>query len=358
MPAYVLLDCYLFYNCCNSIYIYIYRNQKSLYLEVSEDGKIRWITVCRGISICLVVLGHTFIDFGHVIFGFHMPLFFFLSGTVFRVKEKDTFLSVLKVHCKRLLIPYTYFSVISIIISTLVFRTSYVFKEVVLEFITGIRNRIMYNLVLWFLPCLFIVTMLFYILHRIIKKPIILIITVGILSYIGFQTLNSPFLPMSSDSACYYLLFFSLGYLMKNKPPQKAQSLQQLLGELSLATVIIFMIRPEFYQFVESKINGGIQNYLFSIVFAMIGIFACWRLAILVQKSTYLYELGENSLLIFSFHIYLLSFIPYIFQYFQISVNQVGNIYAFSVSAFSIYVMNRIAKNRRNIVKNTALAEK
>ena len=39
------------------------------------------VDVAKGIGIVLVVLGHSGIEFGHyLIYMFHMPLFFFLSG--------------------------------------------------------------------------------------------------------------------------------------------------------------------------------------------------------------------------------------------------------------------------------------
>ncbi|WP_432240435.1 acyltransferase family protein [Herbaspirillum robiniae] len=71
----------------------------------------RWIDVYRGIGITLVVWGHVYGGYSFdVIFLFHMPLFFFISGYLFRpVAAPGAF-------CQRkaaqLLIPYAVFLVI------------------------------------------------------------------------------------------------------------------------------------------------------------------------------------------------------------------------------------------------------
>lgn len=68
----------------------------------------RWIDVYRGIGITLVVWGHVYGGYSFdVIFLFHMPLFFFISGYLFQpVRDAH-------VYCRRkaaqLLIPYTMF---------------------------------------------------------------------------------------------------------------------------------------------------------------------------------------------------------------------------------------------------------
>ena len=48
------------------------------------EKRIFWIDALRGIGIFLVVLGHTFWKGHNVIYAFHMPLFFFISGILFK----------------------------------------------------------------------------------------------------------------------------------------------------------------------------------------------------------------------------------------------------------------------------------
>ena len=63
-------------------------------------SRAEWIDACRGAGILIVVLGHCNPPFNKLIYSFHMPLFFILSGYLYKNK-KDVFL-----YGKRLLIRY------------------------------------------------------------------------------------------------------------------------------------------------------------------------------------------------------------------------------------------------------------
>jgi len=63
-----------------------------------NDRRFNWIDWAKTFGIYLVVLGHAFapkegiaLEARNFIYTFHMPLFFFLSGFLFKVKE-DKFL--------------------------------------------------------------------------------------------------------------------------------------------------------------------------------------------------------------------------------------------------------------------------
>lgn len=74
--------------------------------------RIEWVDVAKGIGICLVVIAHFVPDFStlftetiyHVIYMFHMPLFFFLGGYVFK-KQKDNLQNTIY-NFFQLIIPY------------------------------------------------------------------------------------------------------------------------------------------------------------------------------------------------------------------------------------------------------------
>ena len=57
------------------------------------NGRIRWVDIAKGIGIFLVVLGHCQITENvlTLITTFHMPLFFFLAGYVFRPERYSSF---------------------------------------------------------------------------------------------------------------------------------------------------------------------------------------------------------------------------------------------------------------------------
>lgn len=54
-------------------------------MQISKRQRIDWIDVVKGIAIILMIVGHTKCPktLNHIIFSFHMPLFFVLSGLTF-----------------------------------------------------------------------------------------------------------------------------------------------------------------------------------------------------------------------------------------------------------------------------------
>lgn len=55
-----------------------------------QKNRIEWIDTAKGIGIILVLLGHAdFEPFSKIIYMFHIPLFFFISGFLFHFNEDD-----------------------------------------------------------------------------------------------------------------------------------------------------------------------------------------------------------------------------------------------------------------------------
>lgn len=71
-----------------------------------------------------------------------------------------------------------------------------------------------FNVPMWYIPCLFIVFLEFYCIHKYIPQKWSLLIFL-IVSLLGYSTITQPILPWTLDSSLYYLLFFALGYFAK-----------------------------------------------------------------------------------------------------------------------------------------------
>ena len=79
------------------------------------------IDVAKGIGIILVILAHVLkgknIFVLEVIYYFHMPLFFFISGLLSYYDKSNNFKEFLLKKFKSIIIPYIVFSIISFIYS-------------------------------------------------------------------------------------------------------------------------------------------------------------------------------------------------------------------------------------------------
>ena len=70
--------------------------------------RIQFFDLLRGVGIIFVVFGHVTHDMPvrEFIYGFHLPLFFFLSGTLFRDRNLAGFAPFIRKKARSLLIPY------------------------------------------------------------------------------------------------------------------------------------------------------------------------------------------------------------------------------------------------------------
>lgn len=61
-----------------------------------------WVDIARGIAILLVILGHMGVA-RTFIYAFHMPVFFFISGYLYRKRDGR---SLIRYEWKKIILPY------------------------------------------------------------------------------------------------------------------------------------------------------------------------------------------------------------------------------------------------------------
>lgn len=135
--------------------------------------RIEYLDIARGIGILLVVLGHN--DFGaispffhQVIYSFHIPLFFFLSG--YFINTSLSFFDYSKKRFHSILKPYL-FTIF------LIYFTSISFEKMGFQTAIGRIIKSLYGSIdyidwaqLWFLPNLFVVSLYAFIFIVVVSK--------------------------------------------------------------------------------------------------------------------------------------------------------------------------------------------
>jgi polysaccharide biosynthesis protein PslL len=196
--------------------------------------RIEFIDVAKGIGILFVVLGHNHIKLDYpiiyqVVYSFHMPFFFLLSGMFF--KTDFGFIELARRRFNSLLKPFIAYMII-------VYTASILFTKIDLWTIAGRIVKALYAgpntlewITLWFLPHLFLVNLFAFILVKFIydrlprlwMRAIFLtaIIGAGVMTIqlfwpINFTILGHDFkfygLPWSADLLLITTAFFILGY--------------------------------------------------------------------------------------------------------------------------------------------------
>lgn len=161
-----------------------------------SQKRLEYIDILKGIGITLVVLGHvtTNSDLYHFIYAFHMPLFFIVSGMFLRDKPQ-----FIKSQAKSLLIPYLSFGLLTFVYWWLVesrFRELPEDNTMWSQFINLLFPTEMQhcNVVLWFLPCLFLACVICNSLNKwITSRALKLCLMGGLICTVGFLKGNYPY---------------------------------------------------------------------------------------------------------------------------------------------------------------------
>ena len=277
--------------------------------------RINWIDVARGIGIILVIQGHALgaDSYRHFIYAFHMPLFFFLSGLVFNYKNYS--LSVtFKKSVKGILVPYVLFALLFYVIWWLQ-NANFRFEiTAFLSHLSGIiyanSNNLFFNLVLWFLPCLFISKIAFAVLSSRLKSInwiILVLIISSLLGYFSFVFLPNLALPFGIESAFTAIVFFAMGSILKTNYFEKINLIPKSRIFITLIISLVISLAAGFINFqlygvqIDLRLNN-LGNYFVFYIGAISGIVLTIAVSILINKNRLLEYIGKYSLTLFVFH--------------------------------------------------------
>lgn len=264
--------------------------------------RIAWIDMSKGIGIILVMIGHmeTTEALRTYIFSFHMPLFFFISGYVFSVK--DSFIEFVWKKFKSLILPYLYFSVIDMLILMIC-------KEKSFTLLNGIEKTLLgygIDAALWFLVCAFFTEVGFYVLTKVLKDNILkLMLFALVCSVIGyFLSIYRVELFWKINAVMFSVLFFSFGQFIKkydiiNRIMRTNKVIQIEVFSASAVVSIVFCFANYmvFFKHVDMK-NNFVGNYLFFYLSAIGGIISIVLFANFIKWSRILDYFGRNTLII------------------------------------------------------------
>ncbi|WP_137625015.1 acyltransferase family protein [Lactiplantibacillus pingfangensis] len=283
--------------------------------------RIRWIDTVRGIAILAVIVGHSLqqTDNGllnQYIYAVHMPIFFILSGYLYREKGyKREFTNGLK----NLVVPYAFTALMVIILGLLTPYSFHILKAQFPDFQSAIKGSLygagdvgkyafFQNIqpigAIWFLLAMFLAIQIFNVLMRITKdvyhREFVRFVFFSTCGVVGFEIGQVYLLPWSLNAAFLVQVFLYMGYLMKKwRLPYKISWLLLLIS-FGLWTVSAS-------QGFLSVVTTRSPNMLVSIVGAFGGAvcliqFGKW-LSRFKKMGSFLQKCGHYSIIIFCFHL-------------------------------------------------------
>lgn len=206
---------------------------------MSEDYRYSFIDWCKVIGIILVVIGHSYTDLiSHkIIYLFHMPLFFIISGFLYRNKGLK---GELNGSLYSLAIPYLIFNAIYMIPFTGgEFKTSYIF-----DILIGNQERLCGLMVpLWFLVSLFVIRAFCVLFDHIGWKHLLfsLLASFIVFKFLGIR--NGDMDPFQIKTSCFALPFFLIGsiakpYLSRIRDLRKASTITVTILAFTLSVML------------------------------------------------------------------------------------------------------------------------
>lgn len=192
------------------------------------NARIPWIDTAKGIGIVLVILGHTY-SIPHwiycLIYGFHMPLFFLLSGLTYRYDPNIPFSSYVRKLSKSYLLPYITLSIANLVLQSLwlvylrQFDLHILGKYLVGTLYCYATMEWMPNCSpLWFLCAIFLTKLVLFLFYRLFCSNKIWITCAvslcGIIAWLG-DVLSFPRLPWNLLPALMGCVFFWVGHLLR-----------------------------------------------------------------------------------------------------------------------------------------------
>ena len=188
-------------------------------METKE--RIYWIDTLRFFDILSIYLFHLgeaggrSYTFGSI---YRVPLFFFIAGSLESLsKDNSPLPQYIFKRFKALMVPYFFFALFYLLLWAIFNNTGLgVLLPMLKQDFMAVRNHIS-AASLWFLPCLFVMEVMFRVLKMLLRDKWLILAASTVLflvanNFLGFLPIQDPRWFWNMDSALHYIVYFALGY--------------------------------------------------------------------------------------------------------------------------------------------------
>lgn len=270
--------------------------------------RIEWIDNLKGVGIFLVVLGHLQLaeTSTKIIYSFHMPLFFFISGFLFKIKSNEAFRTRARKKAINLIRPYFIFEAISILFTSFVS----IVKGGKLPALSDTLSELFYlegtvgwNSPLWFLVVLFFVELIF----SVFKSPLykMTISFVGLIGGFLLSLINTNFI-IGINAIFIGVFFYGFGYILRKHSIIEKLGKHKLPSIVSTSSFLVLNIVISLINQPVSIYENVVGNYFYFIVAALSGVLFMVIVFSKTRSVKILEFYGKNTLFIMGTHYFFL----------------------------------------------------
>lgn len=301
---------------------------KTSKLKLVFKPRLDYIDIAKCIGMFTIIWGHI-IHTGwsnQIVYAFHIPLFFFMSGMVFDSSKYLTVRDLLKKRFQTLLLPYLIFSLITWLMwvgmRVISNDTTNYWYPLLQTFIAqGSSGFLRHNLPLWFVTCLFSVEILYYFINKLPKIGTVFVCV--ICSFIGcyMDTWGGCFwrnLIWSFDGTLISVLFYGSGqWLIRACSHEKLQTIVKHNSIVGWSMILLLTIVLYFSSVYNGYVSIGsnrlgnyvslfyLNSYLGIVAFLMFSIYLSalnLQTRICRMMMNYIKWFGQNSFYVMATH--------------------------------------------------------
>lgn len=288
------------------------------------EKRIHYIDMIRALAILLIVFGHIIAhcnklsNVSHYIQSFHVPIFFVVSGFLFNVKKGKKYINFLWAKFKRIMIPYFIFGILFLVpyfllgadvSDSLNINNKLSIGKSLFGIIygNGHEQLLKQNSSLWFLPCLFVMYQIFYLIDYLKNKTkgnkklqeyiiFFILVVLGFINYI----IPHVRLPWGLDIAISLSVFFELGIIIRRIKEEN----KKIFVDNYIIAVVLLLIGG-IVAFINKEVScmnyffGNYLLFLLSAIFTITGIFILFSK---LPRIKFFEEIGKQTMGILIFH--------------------------------------------------------
>lgn len=289
----------------------------------NDQNRLEYIDIAKGIAMICIILGHVGIsDINKVVYTFHVPIFFFITG--YFVSNKRSTGEFCKNKARTLLVPYYVTCAVIIVVG--------VIKGYFLGDASGAFSRWAYASIyaagdtykepffipqigaIWFLWATFWGS-IFLRISLNMKKAVRIAFIAGLFVF-GYYSRSIFWFPLSIQAGACATFFMYLGYLLKGaKDPLRSLpgEIKAVAGIIAAIVWIQFIINFKAFWLVHCDIGRGLVDVIGSICACAMIMLISWGID---RKIGFLAKIlsffGKYSLFILCVHIVELNLMPWI----------------------------------------------
>lgn len=249
-------------------------------------ARLSCLDIAKGFGIICVVLGHTipFCPLYYWMYGFHVPLFFVISGMVCNY-DKYCFKCFLYKRIKTLAIPFFFWHVLQMILVGIVRGCG--------------QNSLK---AVWFILILFMVEVFFYFLYKWLGRFTFFTIPISLIFALIFEDYNIR-VPYRLATIPAGLFFFGIGYCYKESIKKSLKWISESKKN-SVPWIIVLFTVSLIRVFLAHKTELASNSFVFSdYVISLSGVGFVLFSACVIGRLRILEYYGRNTLVILGTHV-------------------------------------------------------